>query len=136
VWRHGRRVAPASPAPHPASRPRPRSRPRACEPIGRLEPRGSPGPPAGWRRPGAAEPNEQRSPPARSSPTRPRRATEVAMKQYGMTVLRVAVGAVYVMQAYLALFDSSPLGVASFIAKLGLPAPTLVAARLIVVHGS
>ena len=57
------------------------------------------------------------------------------MKQYGMTVLRVAVGAVYVMQAYLALFASSPRGVATFIAKLGLPAPTLVAVGLIVVHG-
>src|SRR5205814_4451264 len=36
---------------------------RACEPIGRLDPRGGPGPPAGRRRPGAGGPNEQRSPP-------------------------------------------------------------------------
>jgi putative oxidoreductase len=57
------------------------------------------------------------------------------MKQYGMTVLRVAVGAVYVMQAYYALIASSPRGVAAFIAKLGLPAPTLIAVGLIVVHG-
>src|SRR6266571_79638 len=54
------------------------------------------------------------------------------MKQYGMTILRVAVGGVYVMQAYLALFASSPRGVAAFIAKLGLPAPTLIAGVLTV----
>jgi uncharacterized membrane protein YphA (DoxX/SURF4 family) len=57
------------------------------------------------------------------------------MKQYGMTILRVGVGGVFLMQAYLALFASSPRGVAVFIAKLGLPAPTLLAVLLIVVHG-
>jgi putative oxidoreductase len=57
------------------------------------------------------------------------------MKQYGMTILRVAVGGVYLMQAYLALFGSSPKGVAVFIAKLGLPTPTLLAMVVIVVHG-
>jgi putative oxidoreductase len=57
------------------------------------------------------------------------------MKQYGMTILRVAVGGVYLMQAYLALFGSSPKGVATFIGKLGLPTPTLLAVVVIVVHG-
>lgn len=57
------------------------------------------------------------------------------MKHYGTTVLRVVVGGVYLMQAYLALFGSSPRGVATFIAKLGLPTPTLLAVVVIVVHG-
>jgi uncharacterized membrane protein YphA (DoxX/SURF4 family) len=57
------------------------------------------------------------------------------MKQYGMTILRVVVGAVFVTQAYLALFASNPRGVAAFLAKIGLPTPTLLAVVLIVVHG-
>ena len=57
------------------------------------------------------------------------------MKHYGTTILRVAVGGVFLMQAYLAMFKSSPRGVAGFVAKLGLPAPTVFAVLLIVVHG-
>ena len=57
------------------------------------------------------------------------------MKQYGVTVLRVVVGVIYLMQAYLALFASSPRAVAAFVAKLGLPVPTLLAVLVIVVHG-
>ena len=57
------------------------------------------------------------------------------MQSHGMTVLRVAVGAIYVTQAYLALFVTSPRAMAAFIAKLGLPTPTLVAVGLIAVHG-
>jgi len=58
------------------------------------------------------------------------------MKDYGATILRATVGAIYVMQAYLALFVSAPRGTASFIAKLGLPTPTFLTLLVIVVHGA
>ena len=57
------------------------------------------------------------------------------MKHPGVTILRVVVGAVYLMQAYLALFVTSPRGMAGFIVKLGLPVPTLLAVSVIVVNG-
>lgn len=58
------------------------------------------------------------------------------MKDYAMMILRVTVGAIYLMYAYLALFVSTPRGTASFLAKVaGLPAPTLMALLVIAVHG-
>src|SRR5262249_58288692 len=68
------------------------------------------------------------------APAAPSSLAEVTMKQYGMTILRVVVGAVFVTQAYLALFAANPRGVAAFLAKIGLPAPTLLALFLIVLH--
>jgi putative oxidoreductase len=57
------------------------------------------------------------------------------MKGYGTILLRVTVGAIYLMQAYLALFVAAPRGTATFIAKMGLPAPTLLALIVILIHG-
>lgn len=58
------------------------------------------------------------------------------MAAYGTMVLRVTVGAIYLMQAYLALFVATPRGTASFIAKTaGPPTPTLVALGVIVILG-
>src|SRR5262249_40240123 len=75
-------------------------------------------------------------PPCRApAPAAPSSLAEVTMKQYGMTILRVVVGAVFVPQASPALFASTPRGIAAFLAKIGLPAPTLLAVLLIVVHG-
>jgi uncharacterized membrane protein YphA (DoxX/SURF4 family) len=55
---------------------------------------------------------------------------------YGLTCLRVTVGAIYLVQAYLALFVSTPRGIAAFIAKTAEPPmPTLVALGVIVILG-
>lgn len=58
------------------------------------------------------------------------------MSSYGPTLLRITLGAIYLMQAYLALFVTTPTGAATFIAKLGFPLPTVLALGLIVVHGA
>ena len=58
-----------------------------------------------------------------------------AMREYGSLALRVAVGAALLTQAYIALFVATPQGMAAFIAKLGLPAPTLLALLVILAHG-
>lgn len=57
------------------------------------------------------------------------------MKEYAAVALRVTVGAILLMQAYLALFASTPRGTAAFLAKLGLPTPTLLAVAVIAIHG-
>ena len=57
------------------------------------------------------------------------------MKEYGLLILRVTLGAIYLMQAYLALFVATPRGTASFIAKMALPSPTLLALTVIIVCG-
>lgn len=58
------------------------------------------------------------------------------MSAYGTMLLRVTLGVIYLVQAYLALFASTPGGTASFIAtKAGLPTPTLLALLVIAVHG-
>jgi len=57
------------------------------------------------------------------------------MKDYGVTILRLAVGITYVMHAYLALFRFTPAGTAAFMASLGLPAPVVMAWITIIVHG-
>jgi putative oxidoreductase len=57
------------------------------------------------------------------------------MKEYAGIVLRVVVGAVFLVQAYLALFVATPRGTAAYIAKLGLPVPTILAVVVIAIHG-
>jgi uncharacterized membrane protein YphA (DoxX/SURF4 family) len=57
------------------------------------------------------------------------------MGAYAGTVLRAVVGAIYLFQAYLALFASSPRGLAGYIAKLGLPVPTILSVAAIAIHG-
>lgn len=58
------------------------------------------------------------------------------MKDLGPTILRLVLGAVYVMHAYLSLVVLTPAGVANLIKNaIGLPAPLVMAWLLIVVHG-
>jgi len=57
------------------------------------------------------------------------------MGAYANTGLRVVVGAIYLFQAYLALFAATPKGLAGYLDKLHLPAPTLLAIAVLAVHG-
>jgi putative oxidoreductase len=57
------------------------------------------------------------------------------MGPYAAIVLRVVVGGIYLFQAYLALFASTPTGLAGYIAKLGLSAQTILAVLVIAIHG-
>lgn len=58
------------------------------------------------------------------------------MREFGATVLRIVLGVVYVMHAYLSLFVFTPAGVASLIKDtMGAPAPMLMAWLLILIHG-
>jgi putative oxidoreductase len=57
------------------------------------------------------------------------------MTAYAGIILRVVVGAIYLVQAYLALFASTPRGMAAYIGKVGLPAPTVLAVLVIAIHG-
>ena len=57
------------------------------------------------------------------------------LEAYGATILRVALGVVYVMHAYLALVVYGYRGSVRFQASLGLPAPEVGAAYLILAHG-
>ncbi len=57
------------------------------------------------------------------------------MKEFGATILRVTLGIIYVMHAYLGLFVFSPAGMAAFMGKAGLPASVAVAWLLIAAHG-
>ena len=57
------------------------------------------------------------------------------MKDFGLTILRIVVGLVFVMHAYLSLFRFTPAGTAAYFGNLGLPAPALMAWIVIVVHG-
>lgn len=58
------------------------------------------------------------------------------MKDLGPTILRLVLGAVYAMHAYLSLVVLTPAGVANLIKNAtGLPAPLVMAWLLIVVHG-
>ncbi|HZS31818.1 MAG TPA: DoxX family protein [Methylomirabilota bacterium] len=57
------------------------------------------------------------------------------MREYAGVVLRVVVGAIFLVQAYLALFASTPRGMAAYVGKLGFPVPTILAVLVIAVHG-
>ncbi len=57
------------------------------------------------------------------------------MKEFGATILRVLLGVIYVMHAYLSLVVFTPAGVASLIGKtMELPAPLIMAWLLILTH--
>ena len=57
------------------------------------------------------------------------------LEAYGATVLRVTLGLVYVMHAYLALFVYGYRGTVRFQEGLGLPLPEIGAAYVILAHG-
>ncbi len=56
------------------------------------------------------------------------------MKDFGVTILRVIVGIMYVMHAYLSLVVFTPTVAADSMRAAGLPAPVLMAWIVIVVH--
>ena len=57
------------------------------------------------------------------------------MSAYAGISLRVVVGAIYLFQAYLALFVMTPKGLAAYIEKLGFNAPTILAVGVIAING-
>jgi putative oxidoreductase len=57
------------------------------------------------------------------------------MSAYAGIALRAAVGAIYVFQAYLALFSATPKGLAAHIEKLGFQAHTILAVSVIAING-
>lgn len=57
------------------------------------------------------------------------------MTSYGPTVLRVVLGFIFVMHAYLALFVFTPTGAAAYNAAKGIPLPAVAAWFLILAHG-
>jgi putative oxidoreductase len=58
-----------------------------------------------------------------------------SIEQIGATILRIALGIIYVMHAYLALFVFGPAGAASEQRHIGLPFPELGVWYLIAAHG-
>ncbi len=62
-------------------------------------------------------------------------AGAVSLESYGATVLRVALGIIFVMHAYLALFEQGPRGAVAMQRSLGLPVPEIGAWYLILAHG-
>ncbi len=57
------------------------------------------------------------------------------MESYGATVLRVFLGVLYIMHAYLAAFVYGPAGMAAFQTAKGIPFPEIGTWYLIVAHG-
>lgn len=57
------------------------------------------------------------------------------MGAYAGIALRAVVGAVYLFQAYLALFASTPKGLAAYIEKLGFQVHTILAVSVIAING-
>jgi putative oxidoreductase len=57
------------------------------------------------------------------------------MGAYASILLRTVVGAIYVFQAYLALFLLTPKGLAAHIEKLGLQAHTILSVTVIAING-
>lgn len=57
------------------------------------------------------------------------------MAQYGATLLRLILGIVYVMHAYLALVINGPAGMIAYNVKAGIPFPELATWYLILAHG-
>ena len=57
------------------------------------------------------------------------------MASYGAMLLRVILGVVYIMHAYLALVVFGPSGMAAYQAKAGVPFPELATWYLILAHG-
>lgn len=57
------------------------------------------------------------------------------MASYGAMLLRLILGIVYIMHAYLALVINGPSGMIAYQAKAGIPFPEIAAWYLILVHG-
>jgi putative oxidoreductase len=57
------------------------------------------------------------------------------MARYGVTLLRVVLGVVYIMHAYLALGILGPSGMIAYQAKNGIPFPEIGTWYLILAHG-
>lgn len=57
------------------------------------------------------------------------------MGAYAGILLRVVVGAIYLFQAYLALFAATPKGLAAYIEKLGLQVHTILSVAVIAING-
>jgi putative oxidoreductase len=57
------------------------------------------------------------------------------MNAYAGVVLRAVVGAIYLFQAYLALFAATPKGLAAYIEKLGFHVHTILAVTVIAING-
>lgn len=57
------------------------------------------------------------------------------MASYGATLLRLILGIVYVMHAYLALVVFGPSGMIAYQVKAGIPFPELATWYLILAHG-
>jgi putative oxidoreductase len=57
------------------------------------------------------------------------------MSAYAGIALRAAVGAIYLFQAYLALFAATPKGLAAHIEKLGFQVHTILAVGVIAING-
>jgi putative oxidoreductase len=58
-----------------------------------------------------------------------------SIEQIGATILRIALGIIYVMHAYLALFVFGPADAAAYQRDIGLPFPELGVWYLIAAHG-
>lgn len=56
------------------------------------------------------------------------------VSDYGITVLRVTLGIIFVMHAYLAGFVFTPNGLTSFNASMGIPLPAITAWFIILGH--
>ncbi|MFQ5848549.1 MAG: DoxX family protein [Candidatus Methylomirabilales bacterium] len=54
--------------------------------------------------------------------------------EYGITVLRVTLGIIFLMHGYLAGFVFTPAGVTAFNAKMGIPLPAVMAWFVILGH--
>jgi uncharacterized membrane protein YphA (DoxX/SURF4 family) len=54
---------------------------------------------------------------------------------YAGLALRTAIGAVYLFQAYIALFAATPRGLAAYIEKLGFNVHTILAVGVIAING-
>ena len=57
------------------------------------------------------------------------------MAPYGATLLRLILGIVYIMHAYLALVISGPAGMISYNIKAGIPLPEIATWYQILAHG-
>jgi putative oxidoreductase len=57
------------------------------------------------------------------------------MAQYGATLLRLVLGIVYIMHAYLAVVIYGPAGMIAYQAKARIPSPEIGAWYLILAHG-
>src|SRR5262249_11464908 len=72
---------------------------------------------------------------ARTRRRAPALGADGRVSAYAGIVLRVGVGAIYLFQAYLALFVMPPKGLATYIEKLGFHVHTILAVAVIAING-